>query len=75
MSRHPTLQAIVDRVCGVGSWVKMKARVAAQALAAKTEVETTERAVDTGYFDRVAAMMTANLVCIGHQSVTAGTVH
>jgi ankyrin repeat protein len=60
MSRHPTLQAMVDRVCGVGSWVKMKARVAAQALAAQTEVGQLKRAIDTENLDRVKAMMTAN---------------
>ena len=60
MSRHPTLQAIVDRVCGVGSWVKMKACVAAQAVAAQTEVGQLKRAIDTEDFDRVAGMMTAN---------------
>lgn len=60
MSRHPALQAIVERVCGAGSWVKMKARVAAQALAAQTEVGQLKRAIDTETLDRVKAMMTAN---------------
>ena len=60
MSRHPTLQAIVDRVCGAGSWVKMKARVAAQALAAQTEVGQLKRAIDTENLNRIKALMTAN---------------
>jgi ankyrin repeat protein len=60
MFRHPMLQAIVDRVCGVGSWVKMKARVAAQAVAAQTEVGQLKRAIDTEDLDRIKAKMTAN---------------
>ena len=60
MSRHPTLQTIVDRVCGVGSWLKMKARIAAQVVAAQTEVGQLKRAIDTENLDRVKAMMAAN---------------
>lgn len=60
MTRHPTLQAIVDRACGAGSWVKMKAHVAAQALSAQTDVGQLKRAIDTEDLDRVMALMTAN---------------
>jgi hypothetical protein len=38
----------------------MKARVAAQAVATKTEVGQLKRAIDTEDFDRVAGMMTAS---------------
>src|ERR671914_543796 len=44
MSRYPKLQTIVDRVCGVGSWVKTRARVAAATVAAQTEVGRLKRA-------------------------------
>jgi hypothetical protein len=60
MSRYPTLQAIVDRAYGAGSWVKMRAHVAAQALSAQTEVGQLKRAIDTENLDRVKALMTAN---------------
>jgi hypothetical protein len=39
MTRYPQLQAMVDRLCGVESWLKMKVRVAMQAAAAQTEVK------------------------------------
>src|SRR5688500_5714343 len=28
MTRYPQLEAVVERLCGVGSWLKMKTRVA-----------------------------------------------
>lgn len=60
MTRYPQLQAMVDRLCGVGSWLKMKARVATQAVAAQTEVGQLKRAIDTENIDRVKAMMITN---------------
>lgn len=68
MSRHPKLQAIVDRVCGVGSWVKMKARVAAQAVAAQKEVGQLKRAIDTENLDRVKARLAMATWMIDHGS-------
>jgi len=37
MGRHPALQAIVDRLHGAGTWLKMKAYVAAQGPSERTE--------------------------------------
>ena len=60
MTRYRQLEAVIERLCGVGSWLKMKTRVALQAAAAQTEVGRLRRAIDTESIDRVQAMMTAN---------------
>src|SRR5258708_23451518 len=60
MTRYPQLEAAVERLCGVGSWLTMKTRVALQASAAQTEDARLKRAIDTESIDRVKAMMTAN---------------
>jgi ankyrin repeat protein len=60
MTHYPQLEAVVERLCGVGSWLKMKTRVALQAAAAQTEVGRLKRAIDTEGIDRVKTMMTAN---------------
>ena len=60
MSRFPELHAVIDRLWGAGSWLKVKMHVAALAVAAQTDVGQLKRAIDTENIDRVKAMMTAN---------------
>lgn len=60
MSRHPFLHAIVERVHGAGTWLKMMAYVAGQMAVGRTEAGQLKRAIDVEDIDRVTSMMTAN---------------
>jgi ankyrin repeat protein len=60
MSRHPSLQGIVERLHGVGTWLRMKTYVAAQSIAGRTASGQLKRAIDLEDLDRVKALMTAD---------------